>query len=382
MSYQSRDRLLGAVRSLCLGRRPKAGLRAAPCLHVRAVAAAPRDAALPGADGCAQPARCRHLAGRRSLRIGQAVLGENGRPALILRATCNGPATLTPDGIPCVSSPRACAGHQTRRVRDQINAQGASPNDTAGSGPEIRVVSRSRRHFARDRGDTRTGRGSARPCRPCWPISIISSTGAVAIVSGRPICARSTACWRRFIAAAAGEHGVSHALRRRHAARSCRSASPFPTAGATRLSRAVERWPGVRVETKPHGVAVHYRLAPEREAEVWRAGACPGARRSSVVSPDPGARGGRDRPARRVQGPCRRAADGACAVPWPPADLRRRRFHRRGRHEHGAPVRRRGPARRRGVRRRSRASARLADARHGAHGRPTAAARRRPGAAP
>jgi trehalose 6-phosphate phosphatase len=26
----------------------------------------------------------------------------------------------------------------------------------------------------------------------------------------------------------------------------------------------------VRVETKPHGVAVHYRLAPERENEVWQ----------------------------------------------------------------------------------------------------------------
>jgi len=26
----------------------------------------------------------------------------------------------------------------------------------------------------------------------------------------------------------------------------------------------------VRVETKPHGVAVHYRLAPERESEVWQ----------------------------------------------------------------------------------------------------------------
>ena len=33
------------------------------------------------------------------------------------------------------------------------------------------------------------------------------------------------------------------------------------------LNGAVERWPGVRVETKPHGVAVHYRLAPDAKTK-------------------------------------------------------------------------------------------------------------------
>jgi trehalose 6-phosphate phosphatase len=38
----------------------------------------------------------------------------------------------------------------------------------------------------------------------------------------------------------------------------------------TALEAAAGQWPGVRVEEKPHGVAVHYRLAPERGNEVWR----------------------------------------------------------------------------------------------------------------
>jgi trehalose 6-phosphate phosphatase len=36
------------------------------------------------------------------------------------------------------------------------------------------------------------------------------------------------------------------------------------------LRAAAERWPGVRVEPKAHGVAVHYRLAPDRGTDVWR----------------------------------------------------------------------------------------------------------------
>ena len=46
-----------------------------------------------------------------------------------------------------------------------------------------------------------------------------------------------------------------------------------PEAGATALNGAVERWPGVRVETKPHGVAVHYRLAPGARERGVAAGA-------------------------------------------------------------------------------------------------------------
>ena len=36
------------------------------------------------------------------------------------------------------------------------------------------------------------------------------------------------------------------------------------------LQAAAKRWPGVRVEPKAHGVAVHYRLAPDRGNDVWR----------------------------------------------------------------------------------------------------------------
>ena len=43
-----------------------------------------------------------------------------------------------------------------------------------------------------------------------------------------------------------------------------------PQSWRAALEAAAERWPGVRVEEKPHGVTVHYRLAPERGNEVWR----------------------------------------------------------------------------------------------------------------
>jgi trehalose 6-phosphate phosphatase len=43
-----------------------------------------------------------------------------------------------------------------------------------------------------------------------------------------------------------------------------------PDAWREALEAAAERWPGVLVEPKPHGVAIHYRLAPERGNDVWR----------------------------------------------------------------------------------------------------------------
>jgi len=36
------------------------------------------------------------------------------------------------------------------------------------------------------------------------------------------------------------------------------------------LVHSVEGWAGVEVESKPHGVTLHYRLAPERGDEVWK----------------------------------------------------------------------------------------------------------------
>ena len=83
MSFQSRDRLLGASDLYVIAGAGRPGWRQRLAFTFALWRQRTRDAALPGADGCAQPARCRHLAGGRSLRIGQAVLGEDGRPALI-----------------------------------------------------------------------------------------------------------------------------------------------------------------------------------------------------------------------------------------------------------------------------------------------------------
>jgi len=92
--------------------------------------------------------------------------------------------------------------------------------------------------------------------------------GAVAIVSGRPI-GQIDRLLAPFHASAAGEHGVSI----RYSDGTLEELPvgiAIPDSWREALNGAVERWPGVRVETKPHGVAVHYRLAPERENEVWQ----------------------------------------------------------------------------------------------------------------
>lgn len=92
--------------------------------------------------------------------------------------------------------------------------------------------------------------------------------GAVAIVSGRPM-GQIDRLLIPFRASAAGEHGVS--LRYSDGTMEELPIDiAVPDVWHEALNNAVERWPGVRVETKPHGVAVHYRLAPERENEVWQ----------------------------------------------------------------------------------------------------------------
>lgn len=91
--------------------------------------------------------------------------------------------------------------------------------------------------------------------------------GALAIVSGRPL-GQIDQLLTPFRASAAGEHGVS--LRFADGTlEELPVGAAVPDAWRAVLGQAVERWPGVRVEPKPHGLAVHYRLAPEREAEVW-----------------------------------------------------------------------------------------------------------------
>lgn len=92
--------------------------------------------------------------------------------------------------------------------------------------------------------------------------------GAIAIVSGRPL-GQIDQLLIPFRAAAGGEHGVS--LRFPDGTlEEMPIGIAVPEAWREALAAAVVRWPGVRVETKPHGVAVHYRLAPEREPEVWQ----------------------------------------------------------------------------------------------------------------
>src|SRR5690349_6562005 len=91
--------------------------------------------------------------------------------------------------------------------------------------------------------------------------------GAVAIVSGRPL-RQIDQLLNPFRASAAGEHGVTVRF-----ADGTLQELPVgiavPDDWRAVLGGAAERWPGVRLEPKPHGLTLHYRLAPEREAEVW-----------------------------------------------------------------------------------------------------------------
>lgn len=92
--------------------------------------------------------------------------------------------------------------------------------------------------------------------------------GAVAIVTGRPI-GFVDSLLKPFVAVAAGEHGA--------ALRYCDGkveempkGLAVPDAWREALEAATHRWPGVLIEPKPHGVAVHYRLVPEHGNDVWR----------------------------------------------------------------------------------------------------------------
>lgn len=103
--------------------------------------------------------------------------------------------------------------------------------------------------------------------------------GAVAIVTGRslPVVDRLLA---PFSATAAGEHGV--ALRYQDGTtEEMTKGLAVPQVWRETLQSAAERWPGVLVEPKAHGITVHYRLVPERSEEVWR------LVRSLVHSDDP-----------------------------------------------------------------------------------------------
>ena len=92
--------------------------------------------------------------------------------------------------------------------------------------------------------------------------------GAVAIVTGRPLNVVDSLL-APFFATAAGEHGA--ALRYPDGRiEEMPKGEAVPEVWREALAAAAERWPGVLVEPKPHGVTVHYRLVPERGDDVWR----------------------------------------------------------------------------------------------------------------
>jgi trehalose 6-phosphate phosphatase len=92
--------------------------------------------------------------------------------------------------------------------------------------------------------------------------------GAVAIVTGRSMSVIDKLL-APFASSAAGEHGV--ALRYEDGSiEDMPRDTAVPESWREALKAAAERWPGVLVEPKSHGVAVHYRLVPERSNDVWR----------------------------------------------------------------------------------------------------------------
>jgi trehalose 6-phosphate phosphatase len=90
--------------------------------------------------------------------------------------------------------------------------------------------------------------------------------GALAIVSGRPFSQIDKLFAPLRLPGGAG-HGAS--IRMPDGKIETASASlTVPSHWRTLLHNAVKLWPGVVVEDKAHCVAVHYRSAPERKAEV------------------------------------------------------------------------------------------------------------------
>ena len=321
MSYQSRDRLSAPTDLYATACHAQGRPAPAPRLELGGVAGAHGDAALSGPDGCAQPAGCRHLAGGGCLRIGQTVLGENRLPALtsVDRHKIVTPPPATPDcfgryvraharspigqaiaggvfnRVPVASGHESTRRGTRRMAPPDLDRKSALFLDLDGTlleiaaTPELVVVPPAlpavlaHLHHQLERRRRDRERPADRPDRS--PADTLPCLGRGRAWSLDPLLGR-------YARGTAGRHCCSGHV-------------------AEALNGAVERWPGVRVETKPHGVAVHYRLAPgaRKRGVAARAGA--GGRRPSLVSPDPRPRGGRDRPARGVQGPCRRALDGA-----------------------------------------------------------------------
>ena len=92
--------------------------------------------------------------------------------------------------------------------------------------------------------------------------------GAVAIVSGRPI-SEIDRLLEPYRGSAAGEHGAVIRYGDGNV-EGLPSDVSVPSLWRESLEAAADLLPGVLVESKPHGVTVHYRLAPELGANVWR----------------------------------------------------------------------------------------------------------------
>jgi len=92
--------------------------------------------------------------------------------------------------------------------------------------------------------------------------------GALAIVSGRPL-GQIDRLLDPFRSSAAGEHGA--AVRFADGTlEELSSELAIPEAWRDSLVAAADLLPGVQIESKPHGVVVHYRLAPHLGEDVWR----------------------------------------------------------------------------------------------------------------
>lgn len=89
--------------------------------------------------------------------------------------------------------------------------------------------------------------------------------GAVAVVSGRELAIIDDLL-SPFQPAGAGEHGA--VVRLPDGSLDKVRTPMIPRLWLQMLRTAAENWPGIVVERKPRSVCVHYRLAPEREADV------------------------------------------------------------------------------------------------------------------
>lgn len=89
--------------------------------------------------------------------------------------------------------------------------------------------------------------------------------GALAVVSGRPLASIDQLLSPLKLPCAA-EHGA--VLRLPDGSLRQPAPGPLPDHWSDRVRSAVADWPGVLIDAKAHGLALHYRLAPEREKDV------------------------------------------------------------------------------------------------------------------